>query len=679
MRSPGPIHLIGCWTEAQKSRIIDAMKLLSSRVSSLFPLAAALITGAAGAALPALSARAAPGAEALPISGATIEAPAGEKADSRPLLSISVVDTLINPFDALALERTLEQLSDRLPQYRWRQMVIPAADAEESLLSNKPDFLLAPSGFAAYAQLSSCVSAVRIATRRTVLADRADHSVGSVFIVRAERPWRTLRDIEGLRAASGLQTTVEGWLAAAGEIERAGFDPDHFFSELVVKSNAYPDVISEVLSGGTDVGILPACLLEAVAEKKLARTERLRVINAKTEGLRCLHSTDLYPGLSLVALGDTDEEKVRDVLGALLSLKDIDGYEWFANVSDAPVLKLFQDLRVGPWAHLRDMSPGAIFLRYREEILFFLGILVLLILNEIRLHVLVKKRTQALSEALEQNIRSEAEAAEARQQAAGLERRSVVSQMSGMVAHEINAPVGAIRAYCAVLRILLRGEEKKEERIAVALKGVEHEAEKVAGIVDRVRQYARTGRTEHAEVPLLRVIGRGIRSARSELSEEKRERLSVTLHANGLEPVVLGDALELEVLFLNLVRNAASAAFGSQSEPPFVSVMINRVAAERPEEASENASRNTSDQGPAPGESRIEVVIENSGAKLDDAAMARLAKLGDAITPSPQGLGIGLGICRGIAEGHGASMKFARREAGGVVVVLSFPEAARKE
>ena len=663
MRSPGPIHLFGCWTEAQKSRIIDAMKLLASRISSLF-LLAALITGAAGAALPVLSARAATGAEALPISGVTIEAPAGKQGDFRPLLSISVVDTLINPFDALALERTLEQLSDRLPQYRWRQMVIPAADAEESLLSNKPDFLLAPSGFAAYVQLSSRVSAVRIATRRTVLADRADHSVGSVFIVRAERPWRTLRDIEGLRAASGLQTTVEGWLAAAGEIERAGFDPDHFFSELVVKSNAYPDVISEVLSGGTDVGILPACLLEAVAEKKLARTEGLRVINAKTEGLRCLHSTDLYPGLSLVALGDTDEEKVRDVLGALLSLKDIDGYEWFANVSAAPVLKPFQAPRVGPWAHLRDMSPGAIFLRYREEILFFLGILVLLILNEIRLHVLFKKRTQALSEALERNIRSEAEAAEARQQAAGLERRSVVSQMSGMVAHEINAPVGAIRAYCAVLRILLRNDEKKEERIAVALKGVEHEAEKVAGIVDRVRQYARTGRTEHAEVPLLRVIERGIRSARSELSEEKRERLSVKLHANGLEPVVLGDALELEVLFLNLVRNAASAAFGSQSEPPFVSVMINRVAAERPEESSGNEL----DPRPAPGESRIEVVIENSGAKLDD-----------AIVPSPQGLGIGLGICRGIAEGHGASMKFARREAGGVVVVLSFPEAARKE
>lgn len=98
----------------------------------------------------------------------------------------------------------------------------------------------------------------------------------------------------------------------------------------------------------------------------------------------------------------------------------------------------------------------------------------------------------------------------------------------------------------------------------MALKGVEHEAEKVAGIVDRVRQYARKGSTEHAEVPLLRVIERGIRSARSELSEEKRERLSVTLHTNGLEPVVLGDALELEVLFLNLVRNAASAAFGSE-------------------------------------------------------------------------------------------------------------------
>lgn len=79
------------------------MKLLASRISSLF-LLAALITGAAGAALPVLSARAATGAEALPISGVTIEAPAGKQGDFRPLLSISVVDTLINPFDALALE-----------------------------------------------------------------------------------------------------------------------------------------------------------------------------------------------------------------------------------------------------------------------------------------------------------------------------------------------------------------------------------------------------------------------------------------------------------------------------------------------------------------------------------------------------------------------------------------------
>lgn len=598
----------------------------------------------------------------LPISGATIEAPGEKTADSRPVLSISVVDTLINPFDALALERTLAELEKSLPKYRWVRMVIPAADAEAALLLHRPDFLLAPSGFAAYAELSSRVSTVRIATRRTVLAARADRSVGSVFIVRKDRPWRTLADLEGRKAAAGLLNTVDGWLAAAGEIERAGYDSEAFFSERVVKSNPYPDILSEVLAGGTEVGILPACLLEAVAEKKLAATENLKVVAAKSGELRCLHSTALYPGLGLVALEGADEEKVRAVLGALLSLKSIDGYEWFANVSDASVLKLFQDLKAGPWAHLRDMSPIAIYRRFEEEILFFLGLLILLILNEIRLHRLVRNRTAALRDALARNIRSEAEAAEARQQAAGLERRSVVSQMSGMVAHEINAPVGAIRAYSAVLGILL-GNEKKDERVEMALEGIGHEAEKVAGIIDRVRQYARTGKSRQAEVELLRVIERGIRSARSELSEERRERLCVSLHANGLAPKVWGDALELEVLFLNLVRNAASAAFRSTEEPPFVSVMVNRREA---------AARGS-------GEAQIEVVIENSGLLLDDAAMARLAKLGDAIAPSPDGLGIGLGICRGIVEGHGASMKFARRKAGGVIVALAFPEWTEKE
>ncbi|WP_303337921.1 sensor histidine kinase [Sutterella sp.] len=612
--------------------------------------------------------------------------------DTRPVLSVAVIDTLINPFDTRALESTIGKLGELLPQYRWQLSVLPAVESEEALLRVRPDFLLAPSGFAAFTQLSDKISAVKIATRRTVLAESAERSVGAAFVVRSDRPWRSLSELKGRSAATGLPDTVEGWLAAAGEISRAGFDPDEFFATLSIRSNAYPDVFSEVLSGATDVGIIPACLLETVEAEGLAAPGRLRVIHEREGGLACRHSTDLYPGIGLIALSGASEEKVRDVLGALLSLHGFEGFEWFTNVSDARVLRLFEELRAGPWAHLRDMSPMAVFSRYKHEILLLLAGVLLLVLNELRLHALVRRRTADLRAALEANLKSEAEAADARQRLAGLERRSVVHQMSGMVAHEVSAPIGAIRAYTAVLRLLLGRARKAEaggsapaadpagERLDVALSGIEHEAAKIAGIIDRVRSYARAGTRQHQPVAVGPVLSRGLRAARAELTEENRARITLELEgADRTDALVTGDALELEVLFLNLIRNAASAALNAaERKGSGKPVVIARLEApENPGKMEKTGDEDPREAGGSSGaaSARIHVIIENTGEEMTDDAMARLASLGDAIVPSPTGLGIGLGICRGIIEGHGASMKFARRPGGGVRVRVTFPAA----
>ena len=45
----------------------------------------------------------------------------------------------------------------------------------------------------------------------------------------------------------------------------------------------------------------------------------------------------------------------------------------------------------------------------------------------------------------------------------------------------------------------------------------------------------------------------------------------------------------------------------------------------------------------------------------------------------PEGLGLGLGIVRGIADSHGATIKFRRRPGGGVVVVVVFEMLVENE
>ena len=100
----------------------------------------------------------------------------------------------------------------------------------------------------------------------------------------------------------------------------------------------------------------------------------------------------------------------------------------------------------------------------------------------------------------------------------------------------------------------------------------------------------------------------------------------------------MGDALELELLVLNFIRNAAHAA---QKNPKgFVSVSLARE-----------------------GDSYVLHVTDN-GPKLSPEGFARLTGYGDSV--KQEGMGIGLSICRGIADRHGGQLKFYQLPTEGV-------------
>ena len=591
-----------------------------------------------------------------PLPSTTTQGRSGEDVE-RMVLTIAFPDTLVNPYDQFSLYETVEALREKLEAYSLKTVIFSAAEATEQLGRLKPDFIFAPSVLPLMADLE----AVRIATRRMDTASDAAHSVGAAIVVRQNSTIRSLRDLKGATVMTALPTAIDGWLAALASFKKTNLDPERDFASIIYRNNAYPDVVSALLAGHVDVAVVPACLLETLEREGLADVSTLRVLKPedadKKSPLACQYTTELYPDLSLMAMSTAPEGMVRDMTIGILSLPHTAVSVWLTNVSHTSVDALMHTLQIGPYAYLKDMSPSALYARHKTLVWLFIGLLAFLVFNEVRLHRLVLRRSSALARSMRERERLAKEAETIRMQMAGLERRSVVQQMSGMIAHEINAPVGAIRTWTAIARLKCPPDTISDQKAAEALKRslekIDNEAVRIADIVSRVRKYARR-EVEPAQVTsLVRILERAVLAYKAEENGSDHASIQVDLHNS--PALVYGQPLEIEVLFLNLIRNAVGAM---RAHPKHDTSEKNGIAV---------ALNLGNDQ-------RWHVTIENPGPALTAEALERLNARGASIitaAPSGEGLGLGLTICRGIADSHGASLYFEAGTHGGVRAVFA--------
>lgn len=582
----------------------------------------------------------------------TAPAESGDPPPERPVVTIGLVDTFTPNFYMYSYVPLIESLRERLPQYEIRTRELSRGASVERETFPADTFLILSSGDAVRYPF---LGLEEVATRRRAGSGRADRSVGALFVVRAGSPFKTLADLRGRSVATTSRDAFEGWLVPQNEVAREGFDPDDFFGPALFTEWNVPDAMTMVLSGQTDYAILETCALEEALRTGALREGQLEVVHElpKSHPSDCRRSTELFPDMMIASLPSTNPNIVRDVTVAVLTQPvDREGFDWVSNNNRTNVLELMERLKLDPYASLRDTSPAALFRRYRIEALGALAFLGLLLVHVVRVNLLVRRRTRELTKESEKREVAAEALRQSRLRLANLERAGTVAQLSALFAHEVKQPITAIVNYLTGIEMLRAQGRHDPQRETKAIRLALQAAYRAAEIVERVRHSARRENPEMKPVDLNAVVAEALRHAGLKRFPEVRCRFEPSD-----EPVVtLGDALELQLVFVNLIKNAGEAlcAAPRRTEQPLIRVAVTQAVTQEGEHAV--------------------VTVEDNGPALSDETFEAL---GSRTTSSKsEGLGLGLAIASSIVETHRGHLEFERIEPCGLLVRTVLPLAS---
>ena len=151
---------------------------------------------------------------------------------------------------------------------------------------------------------------------------------------------------------------------------------------------------------------------------------------------------------------------------------------------------------------------------------------------------------------------AEAEAALQRQELAHLMRVSVLGELSGAIAHEINQPLTAIQSNAETGLDLLAEKSPDLAEIRDVFEDIVHDNRRASEVIERLRNLLKKGERRSDPVDLNDLVNSTVALLNSELISR---RINVKLDLAIALPAALGDPVQLQQVLLNLVMNAMDA------------------------------------------------------------------------------------------------------------------------
>ncbi|HYD80612.1 MAG TPA: ATP-binding protein [Paucimonas sp.] len=218
---------------------------------------------------------------------------------------------------------------------------------------------------------------------------------------------------------------------------------------------------------------------------------------------------------------------------------------------------------------------------------------------------------------------------------------AMLGQMAAGITHELNQPLAAIRAFADnAVTFLARGQT---EQAGANLSHISAASARMGAIISQLKGFARKSSETLARVDLAQAI-----QASALLLEADARRLGASIDIDAVDPVfVIGDAVRMEQVLINLLRNALDAV--EHAGERRVTVVLRR------------------EDGDAV------IRIRDSGTGIPEEVAPHLFEPFYTTKSSGKGLGLGLAISSSIVQAMNGRLTAHNHAGGGAEFMLRLP------
>ena len=546
-----------------------------------------------------------------------------------------------NPYQEI-VEPTKETVARLFADKKVCIRSLSTQDLMKSLERGELDFFISSSGM--YRRMLH--TGVRdVAAVQGPNISNANYAEGSLLVTNAKRyPIGNIEQFQGKILAAGITVGFTGYLAGIYELKRQNINAESFFSRIdFIGANQF-EILERVLNGKADIGILRTCMLEAYLEDHPDEADNFRIINEKASpNFPCRHSTDLYPSWVFGVSKNIDVATATQLTTALLKMPTTaSNWSWGIATDFSLVDQLLRDMQMGPFKRSSRWYVARIWENYSSQILLVLSVVLMIFVHAWRSDRLVQQRTQELNKSHAQEIKFRNERNKAREKILDLQRIGVVGQFSSLLIHELGQPSSANLFLIHAFRRRMESQEPTKQDVDEVLEKLLSNVQREQKLIDKIRKYAKSAPSMWTRTDLFKCI----HEAKDIVSKTLVESVSFTVDLPGKPIFIKADELELEILFVNLIKNAAEAV----RDVPEPEVGISAVF-------SDNS---------------VQVVIKDNGPRLSD---EQLQQIGMPLkSKKTGGLGLGVYICQMIVEKYGGTLQFSRAGVDcGLCTLISIP------